>query len=265
MTKKIPDRSERIVSVTTFNDRAPASPVLVVTPTYNERGNIERLLSEIASLEVPVDVMVADDGSPDGTAEAVEALAPSLRRRVILMRRRGKFGFGVCYLDAFHWVREHTSYDVVVQMDADFSHDPQMLPLLIERAKSYGVAVGSRYVDGGSTPDWDHRRVILSTSANFYVRSVLKLFYPSYRVRDSTAGFIAWRRDVLAQVLEEEILGEGYAFLTVMKLLAFRLGYPATEIPITFRDRSLGESKLNRAIVMEAFLMPWRLGLSRRR
>jgi dolichol-phosphate mannosyltransferase len=261
--RKIP--RERIVSVTTLNEHVPVSRVLVVTPTYNERGNIERLLTDISALDTPIDVLVADDGSPDGTADAVQTLAPSLARRVILMRRGGKYGFGVCYLDAFRWVEANTDYEVVVQMDADFSHDPQMLPLLIDRAKRYGIAIGSRYVEGGSTPDWDHRRVALSTSANFYVRTVLNLFYPSYPIRDNTAGFIAWRADVLEQVLKEEILGEGYAFLTVMKLIAFRLGYPATEIPITFRDRSLGESKLNRDIVIEAFMMPWRLGFSRRR
>ncbi len=251
----------RIVSVDTLGERLAPSQAVVVIPTYNERGNIEPLLTAVCAQGVSVDVLVADDGSPDGTAEAVERLAPSLQRRTLLMRRTGKFGLGVCYLDAFHWIKQNApSYDVVIQMDADFSHDPKMLSLLIERARSYGVAVGSRYVEGGSTPDWDHRRVLLSKSGNLYARTVLRLFYPSYPVRDNTSGFIAWRSDVLRSVIQQPIFGDGYSFLTALKLIAFRLGFPAAEVPIVFRDRRLGVSKLNRHIVFEAVLMPWRLG-----
>ncbi len=251
----------RIKSVETFNAELPRAPAVVIVPTYNERENIERLLPVLASLAVPVDILVADDGSPDGTADAVASAAARLGRRVMLMRRAGKFGLGVCYLDAFHWILEHApEYGIIVQMDADFSHDPQSLPALIERAKEAGAAVGSRYVAGGSTPDWDRRRVLLSKGGNFYARSVLKLFRPSYPVRDNTAGFIGWRREVLEQVLEQRIFGDGYSFLTALKYAAFRLGHPPAEVPIAFRDRRLGVSKLNRHIILEAFLMPWRLG-----
>lgn len=251
----------RVASVNTLNERPVPSRAVVIIPTYNERGNIEPLLTAICELDRPIDILVADDGSPDGTADAVERLAPSLQRRVMLMRRAGKFGLGVCYLDAFRWIMDHApTNEVVIQMDADFSHDPKMLPLLIERAQSYGVAVGSRYVEGGSTPDWDHRRILLSKSGNFYARTVLRLFYPSYPIRDNTSGFIAWRSDVLRSVIRQPIFGDGYSFLTALKLIAFRLGFPAAEVPIVFRDRRLGVSKLNRHIVFEAVLMPWRLG-----
>src|SRR3989344_1602047 len=176
-------------------------------------------------------------------------------------RRTGKDGLGRCYLDAFAWVQEHApGYGIVIQTDADFSHDPEMLPLLIERARTYGVAVGSRYVQGGSTPDWDHRRVLLSRGGNLYARTVLRLFYPSYPVRDNTAGFIVWRADVLRSVLKQPVMGDGYSFLTALKFVAFRLGFPAIEVPIVFRDRTLGASKLNKRIILEAVGMPWRLG-----
>ncbi|HWR00106.1 MAG TPA: glycosyltransferase [Candidatus Methylomirabilis sp.] len=251
----------RIASVGAFNENLEPAQAVVIIPTYNERGNVEPLLTAICALGVPVDVLVADDGSPDGTADAVASHAGTLPRRILLMRRKGKFGLGVCYLDAFHWILEHAPhYRIIAQMDADFSHDPQSLPALVEAATAAGVSVGSRYVAGGSTPDWDRRRVLLSKGGNLYARTILKLFRPSYSVRDNTAGFIAWRRDVLEQVLDQKIFGDGYSFLTALKYAAFRLGYPPAEVPIAFPDRRLGVSKLNRHIIFEAFLMPWKLG-----
>ena len=182
------------------------------------------------------------------------------------MSRKGKFGLGNAYLDAYRWMFEHfDAYGTVVHMDADFSHDPHMIPLLVSQASAYGVAIGSRYVVGGCTPDWNWRRVLISLFGNFYMRCVLKLFFPSYPIRDNTAGFIAWKRDVLKDVLKYDIPGDGYSFLTAEKLIAFRVGFPAIEVPIVFRDRRLGVSKISKSIIVEALAMPWRLALKFRR
>lgn len=261
MTHASRDASKRVVGVEGWNAQTRPASVIVIIPTYNERENIIRLLPALAALESGVDILIADDGSPDGTAEAVSEIAPTLPGRTFLMRRAGKFGLGVCYLDAFDWVRAHMpEYRVIVQMDADFSHDPSMISLLAEQARAYGVSVGSRYVEGGSTPDWNRHRIFLSKGGNIYARTVLRLFRPGYPVRDNTSGFIAWRTDVLDDVLKEQIPGDGYAFLTSLKFLAFLKGHPAIEVPIAFRDRRLGVSKLDRNIILEAVAMPWRLG-----
>lgn len=251
----------RIRSVETFNLHRPPAPTLVIIPTYDERENIEAILSALNGVEAAFDVLVADDGSPDGTADAVAAVAPQQPRRILLMRRGGKYGLGVAYLDAQRWVLEREpEYRHVVQMDADFSHDPQMIPALLREADAHGAAVGSRYVEGGAAPDWSRQRLLLSLSANSYLRIVLRLFFPSYPVRDNTSGFIAWRRDALASVLQYPILGDGYSFLTSLKFVAHFVGYPPKEIPIVLRDRRVGVSKLDNRVMFEAFKMPWKLG-----
>jgi len=251
----------RIRSVETFNTHLPIASTLIVIPTYNERENIDAILEALAMPEIAPDVLVVDDGSPDGTAERVAEIASSHARRVRLMRRAGKFGLGVAYLDAHQWILEHwPEYRYVVQMDADFSHDPKRIPLLVQEAESFGVATGSRYVPGGAAPDWSRKRLFISYAANFYLRMVLKLFFPMYPVRDNTSGFIAWRRDALRSVLRYPVPGDGYSFLTSLKLIASRAGFPPREVPIILRDRRLGVSKLNRHIMFEAFKMPWKLG-----
>jgi dolichol-phosphate mannosyltransferase len=251
----------RIRSVDIFNNHLPVAPILVVIPTYNERENIPEILNALNLPGVALDVLVVDDGSPDGTGDVVAEIAHAQPRRVLLMRRGGKYGLGVAYLDAHRWVMEHApEYRFIVQMDADFSHDPHMIPSLIREAEAYGMAVGSRYVEGGAAPDWSRSRLLLSSSANTYLRFVLRMFFPTYPVRDNTSGFIAWRRDVLEAVLRNPILGDGYSFLTSLKLVAYREGFAPREVPIILRDRRLGVSKLNRHIMLEAFKMPWRLG-----
>jgi len=241
-----------------------AASVLVIIPTYNERGNVARLLATIASLDehISFDAMVVDDGSTDGTRDAVREYAKTARHGVYLMSRKGKFGLGNAYIDAYRWMFKHLpEYKTIVHMDADFSHDPHMIPLLVSQSSAYGVAVGSRYVVGGCTPDWNWRRVLISLCGNLYMRFVLKLFFPSYPVKDNTAGFIAWKRQVLADVLQHDIPGDGYSFLTAEKLIAFRIGFPAIEVPIVFRDRRLGVSKISKSIIVEVFSMPWRLAM----
>ncbi len=255
------EREQRVMSVHRWNEDISSAETLVIIPTYNENENIRALLRALTLLVIPIDILVADDNSPDGTAETVAAMAPNLPRRIYLMRRKGKFGLGVCYLDAFRYVEDAgLPYTCIVQMDADFSHPPDALSRMLPHVQTSGLVVGSRYTPGGSTPDWNQRRVTLSKAGNLYARTVLRLFAPAYPVRDNTAGFMAWRRDVLHRVISRPIFGDGYSFLTVLKFIAFRLGYPAQEVPICFRDRRLGVSKLNRHIILEAFLMPWRLG-----
>lgn len=232
----------------------------MVVPTYNERENIASFLRELSKLDV-ADICVVDDASPDGTAQAVSDHACTEKQTQIhLLQRPAKRGLGSAYLETFQRVlKELPAHRLIVQMDADFSHDPLMLPLLITQAQAYGAAVGSRYVTGGATPDWNHRRFLLSYLGNIYARWVIKLFFPSYSVRDSTSGFVVWRRDVLARILEQPVMGDGYAFQTSMKLIAFWLGYPPLELPIIFRDRRLGVSKLNHDIIFEAIILPWKL------
>lgn len=245
-----------------------SAPLLVIIPTYNECGNVTRLLSAIASLHprLVFDAFIVDDGSTDGTRESVRAYAKTADHGVYLMSRKGKFGLGNAYLDAYRWMFERLPpYQTIVHMDADFSHDPNMIPLLVSQSSAYGVAIGSRYVVGGCTPDWNWRRVLISFSGNTYMRCVLKIFFPSYPVKDNTSGFIAWKRQVLSDVLQYDIPGDGYSFLTAEKLIAFRIGFPAIEVPIVFRDRRLGVSKISKSIIIEALSMPWRLAMKFRR
>jgi dolichol-phosphate mannosyltransferase len=254
---------ERINSIETFNVNIPAALALVVIPTYNERENIEAILTALDASLIKLDVLVVDDGSPDGTAEAVASVAKSKNRRVHLMRRSGKFGLGVAYLDAHRWILEQKQeYRFIIQMDADFSHDPSYIPALIAEADIHGIAVGSRYVPGGSAPDWSYRRLLISFAANMYLRTVLRMFFRSFGVHDNTSGFIAWRNDVLKIVLRYSVPGDGYSFLTSLKVIAHHVGYSPKEIPIVLQDRRLGVSKLDRRIIFEAIKMPWWLGLA---
>lgn len=253
--------SSRIQAIESFQQHRPVAKTLILLPTYNERENIEAMLEALNHAEPSCDVLVIDDNSPDNTADHVGHLAPSLGYRVYLMRRAQKFGLGIAYLDAYTWALDHCpEYETFVQMDADFSHDPRMLPLLISQSQAYGVAVGSRYVQGGATPDWKRWRLWLSRLGNLYMRMVLRIFFPAYQLKDSTSGFVSWRRDVLQAVMAQPVLGDGYAYQTSAKLVAFRSGYPAIEVPIIFRDRRLGVSKLSRNIILEAFVIPWKLG-----
>jgi dolichol-phosphate mannosyltransferase len=255
------NNGSRIGSVERLQEHLPAVHVLVVVPTYNEREHVTTLLARLGSLTPAVDLLVVDDGSPDGTADAFVAAAATLPHRLYVARRGGKAGLGTAYVDGFSWALAHLPfYQTVVQMDADLSHDPQDVPTLAALAHQSGACIGSRYVPGGAIPDWSRRRRWLSRMANHYARIVLRCFFPSYAVRDSTSGFVAWRRDVLLRILERPVPGEGYGFQISMKSLAHQQGVTLTEHPITFRDRQWGASKLSRAIVLEALGIVWWLG-----
>jgi len=227
---------------------------LVVIPTYNERENLPRLVPEI--LKVPrTEVLVVDDQSPDGTGAVADALAAEHPGRVHVLHRTGRRGLGVSYVDGFtRAVR--TDADVVVQMDADHSHDPRHLPALIAAAAEADLVVGSRYLHGISVVNWPLRRIVLSLFANWYIRAVTGL-----GVRDCTAGYRAWRRDALARLPLERIRSEGYSFQVEMTFLATTLGFRVVESPIIFTERREGASKLSSGILLESLVAPWRLVL----
>lgn len=251
-------KENRVIGVEALNERPPRG-ILVVTPTYNERENIAAFIDAIG--RTGADLLIVDDGSPDGTADLVRAKAAEATMRLRLMRRAGKLGLGTAYVDAYRWIlKSPPEYRVVVQMDADFSHDPAMVSALAEQAEKTGVAVGSRYVPGGRCPDWPLRRRLLSSFANLYARAVLKLRFGRFGIHDATAGFVAWRTDVLKKVFSKEIKSNGYAFQIETKLLAVLEGFRPVELPIVFRDRTRGVSKISRSIILEAMILPWTTG-----
>jgi len=228
--------------------------VLVILPTYNERATIGKVLAGVMAAGPDVDALVVDDGSPDGTAEAVQALAedgPHIR----LIGRSGKQGLASAYLLGFRTALED-GYDVVVEMDADLSHRPEDLPALLQGAKTHDLTIGSRYIPGGAVTNWSRARLALSRAGNAYARFALRL-----PVADATSGFRAYRRDALQALLADGIRSEGYAFQIELAYRASRKGLSVTEVPITFREREHGTSKMSRRIVVEAVLAVTRWGL----
>ena len=225
---------------------------LVVIPTYNERENIERLLEEILSLPVNFDILVVDDTSPDGTWKVVEKLI-EVEKRVNLIIRAGKQGLGRAYQEGFSWgIKE--GYEFIFEMDADFSHSPKDLIRLRETAEEFPVVIGSRYVKGGRVEGWSKKREALSRLGNLYVKFLLNL-----PVRGATGGFRCYHREVLKKIPLERLSGRGFSFQIEMTFWAHKLGFPIKEIPITFRERELGESKMDSFIVKEAFFLVPRL------
>jgi dolichol-phosphate mannosyltransferase len=225
---------------------------LVVVPTYNERQNLPLLVTGL--LQHPnVRVLVVDDNSPDGTGAVADELAAAHTGRVDVMHRTGARGLGRSYVDGLKWAVEQP-VDVVCQMDADLSHDPAQLPALVDAARNNEVVIGSRYVPGGRIMNWPMRRKLLSRFANVYVRLVTQL-----SVRDCTSGYRCWRRDALASMPLDRFISDGYSFLVEMLYAAARRRRRIAEVPITFVERRLGESKLSRAVLVESAVAPWRL------
>ena len=222
---------------------------LVIIPTYNEIENIQRMLDSVMDLEPPFHVLIVDDGSPDGTADVVKTAQKQNPERIHLLERSGKLGLGTAYIAGFRWALER-KYELVYEMDCDFSHTPQDLVRLREACKSGAdVAVGSRYVSGGKVSNWPLGRILMSYFASVYVNTILWL-----GVRDSTAGFKCYRADVLDRIDLNRIRFIGYAFQIEMKYNAHRLGFRIVEVPITFADREFGTSKMSMNIFREAFL-----------
>jgi dolichol-phosphate mannosyltransferase len=225
---------------------------LVIVPTYNERGNLPTLIDELMAHD-NVRVMVVDDQSPDGTGALAEELAARHPGRVEVMHRTGRRGLGRSYIDG---IRKGLAedVDVICQMDADLSHDPRHLPDLIHAVANADVVIGSRYIPGGAIVNWPKRRQLLSRFANMYIRTVTRL-----GARDCTSGYRCWRRRALAALPLDQFISDGYSFLVEMLFVASRRGCRIAEVPITFVERRVGESKVSRAVLMESAITPWRL------
>ncbi len=224
---------------------------LVIVPTYNERENIQAILSAVLLQPNGFHVLVVDDGSPDGTAEIVRSLQKErYQDNLFLLERKGKLGLGTAYIAGFRWGLEK-GYDYLFEMDADFSHDPNDLPRLLDACVNGGadVAVGSRYCKGGSVVNWPIDRIVLSRGASIYVQAVLWM-----PISDPTAGFIVYHRSVLDAIDFDKIRFIGYAFQIEMKYAAYKLGFKVTEVPIVFKDREKGQSKMSLKIIKEAIL-----------
>ncbi len=223
------------------------SDSVVIIPTYNEKENIENIINAVFALPVMFDVLIIDDNSPDGTAQIVERLQQQWPDRLHLLKRSGKLGLGTAYIKGFKWSIE-AGYDYVIEMDADFSHPPKKLLELREACtKDADVAIGSRYVSGVNVVNWPMGRVIMSYYASAYVRIVTGM-----NVRDTTAGFVCYRREVLESIDLDHIKFKGYAFQIEMKFTAYKMGYRIKEVPIVFVNRVLGTSKMNSSIFGEA-------------
>ena len=237
---------------------APGARALIVVPTYNERDNVEEVVARFLA-EVPAaNLLFVDDNSPDGTGELLDGMA-ARDARVHVLHRAGKLGLGTAYLDGFRWGLAR-GYEFLFEMDADFSHDPKYLPGMLELAeRGADVVVGSRYVAGGGTENWGLGRKIISRGGSLYARTILGV-----KVRDLTAGFICWRRRALEAIDLEAVRSNGYSFQIEMKYRALKAGLRIVETPIVFADRRIGQSKMSRAIFVEALLMVWRLRLGMR-
>jgi dolichol-phosphate mannosyltransferase len=226
---------------------------LVIVPTYNERENIARLIEAILSQDPRLEIVVIDDGSPDGTGDIVEEIM-AVNTRVHIVRRERKMGLGTAYIAGFRWALER-GYDFVFEMDADFSHDPGHLPEFLRAIQSADLVLGSRYREGKVTiVNWPIQRLLLSYFANVYSRVVTGL--PLW---DGTGGFKCFRREVLQAIDFDKVRSNGYAFQIEMSFRAWKKGFRIAEIPIVFVDRTEGQSKMSKAIVREAVWMVWRL------
>lgn len=222
---------------------------LVIIPTYNEIENIEAISRAVLALEEVFDILIIDDGSPDGTAYKVKELQKEFADRLFLIERSGKLGLGTAYLTGFHWGLEH-GYDYLFEMDADFSHDPKDLPRLLDACENGGAdfSIGSRYADGVSVVNWPIGRILMSYGASVYVRTVLRS-----KIMDNTAGFMCYSRRVLEGIDLDGIKMKGYGFQIEMKYTAVRKGFKVKEVPVIFVNRKVGTSKMSGSIFGEAF------------
>ncbi len=233
---------------------------IVVIPTYNEATNVPAMAQALWALPLPnLGILIVDDASPDGTGKIADELAAAHPGQMHVRHRSGKLGLGTAYVQGFRQAMD-LGADVIVQMDADFSHSPHYLPELIRRLDDYDVVIGSRYVPRGQLDEkWGKGRVFLSAWANLYARTILGI-----RVHDATAGFKAWRRDTLAGIGLDRIRSNGYIFQVEMAYVAQRLGYRALEMPILFEDRRIGQSKMTMRVKLEAAWRVWEVGMRHR-
>lgn len=228
---------------------------LVIIPTYNEIENIRAIIEAVFGLVTSFDILIVDDNSPDGTADEVKKMMNRYPDRLFLLQRAGKLGLGTAYIAGFKWALDR-DYEYVTEMDADFSHNPNDLPLLYEACANGGadVAIGSRYVKGVNVVNWPLGRVLMSYFASKYVRIITGM-----KINDATAGFVCYRSEVLKTIDLDKIHFKGYAFQIEMKYTALLCGFELTEVPIVFTNRVLGNSKMNSSIFGEAFFGVFKL------
>ena len=232
------------------------SDSIVIIPTYNERENIEKIIRAVLGLEKVFDILIIDDGSPDGTSNIVRKLMDNeFSSRLHMIERSGKLGLGTAYITGFKWAIEH-DYDYIFEMDADFSHDPNDLPRLYSAChdEGYDVAIGSRYITGVNVVNWPIGRVLMSYFASKYVRIVT-----GFKVHDTTAGFKCYKSRVLKTIELDKIRFKGYAFQIEMKFTAYKIGFKIKEVPVIFVNRREGVSKMSGGIFGEAFFGVMRL------
>jgi dolichol-phosphate mannosyltransferase len=229
---------------------------LIVIPTYNEVDNIREIVPVILALPYDLEVLVVDDNSPDGTAALVESMGAA-DRRIHCLRRPGKMGLGSAYVAGFRWALER-KYDVIFEMDADFSHDPSAIPEFLRAIEDADLVLGSRYIHGVTVVNWPLKRLILSYTANVYSR-----FLTGLPLADATGGFKAFRRTTLEAIDLGRLRSDGYGFQIELSFLCWRMGFCLKEIPIVFADRRVGISKMSRRIIWEASVLVWRLCLGR--
>ena len=234
---------------------APRRRALVCLPTYDEKDNVGPITEAILAATLDVDVLVIDDNSPDGTGQLADAIA-ARQPRVKVLHRAGKEGLGKAYLAGFAWALSH-GYDLVLEMDADFSHDPNYLPGMLEASKEADLVLGSRNVPGGGTVNWGILRKIISRGGSFYARTILGL-----PVRDLTGGFKCFRRQVLEAIDLPTVECTGYAFQIELTYRTLRKGFRVKELPIVFVDRRVGQSKMSKRIVLEALRKVWSIRAS---
>ncbi|RZA20780.1 MAG: polyprenol monophosphomannose synthase [Proteobacteria bacterium] len=239
-----------------MNVKVPFQAIVVI-PTYNEALNIEGIIRAAWAAYPALHVLVVDDNSQDGTADIVRRIAEASEGKLHLLSRAGKLGLGTAYIAGFKWALQR-GYHALVEMDADFSHDPKELPALVRSLEDADVVIGSRYVIGGSTENWNFFRKLISRAGSFYARTILGM-----SVMDLTGGFNAWRAEVLQKIGVDTIRSEGYSFQIELKYRAYRSGFRLIEHPIVFSERREGQSKMSSRIVFEALLRVWSLRFSR--
>lgn len=226
----------------------PISDSLVIIPTYNEIENIENIIRAVFALDKAFHILVIEDGSPDGTADAVKRLQEEFTDSLFILEREGKLGLGTAYITGFKWALER-NYAFIFEMDADFSHNPTDLPKLYKACSEKGadLSIGSRYISGVNVVNWPMGRVLMSWFASMYVRVITRM-----PVMDTTAGFVCYRREVLETIDLDNIRFKGYAFQIEMKFTTYKSGFSITEVPVIFINRELGTSKMNTSIFGEA-------------
>ncbi len=226
--------------------------VLVIIPTYNELTNIENMLKSILALPGELSILVVDDNSPDGTGEYVKERSQS-DSRIHVIQREGKLGLGTAYVAGFKYLLSH-DFEIAVQIDADFSHDPKVIPEFLDVINEYDLVIGSRYIQGVNVINWPMKRLLLSYFANIYTKVITGM-----PIQDATGGFKCFRREVLESINLDNIHSNGYSFQIEMNFKTFKKGFKCKEIPIIFMDRVEGVSKMSKKIVREAITMVWKL------